>query len=177
MLVPLETLAQEIRARIIKASTETRFDKARDFRISAGYCLTDAQKRIEAGEGGGVTFQQWVAQHIKKPWTDIVPFLGLISRPPAGPAWKPPTPLEAWTKYGWTTSAAGNHWREYNLWRIVIIRKTNGDWHFYIIFSETDKFWSPPYKTADAAKAVAFKALVQYRKSLADDAATQRKAS
>jgi hypothetical protein len=46
-------------------SINTRLNKSHDYQLSAAQQLVEAKRRIEAGEGEGVTFEQWCEAHIK----------------------------------------------------------------------------------------------------------------
>lgn len=63
-LVPLDTLAGEIRACLSKA--EQYAGKADEFRISAGIKLADAKDRVRAGEDGAPDWAGWCAVNLKR---------------------------------------------------------------------------------------------------------------
>ena len=64
-LPPLDDIAAEINVRLQRAA------QADDHRIAAGKLLIDAQKRVEAGEAGDITWSDWVKQHIDRSAGDV----------------------------------------------------------------------------------------------------------
>jgi len=61
----LDHLAREINVRLQRAA------QADDHRIAAGRLLIDAQKRVEAGEAGDITWSDWVKQYIERSPGDV----------------------------------------------------------------------------------------------------------
>jgi hypothetical protein len=183
--VPLDVLARGILVRIDKARMETRSSKAQDFRISAGYCLVEAQERVAAGEAGGLTWPEWITRFLNKPLGQIDALIRLIAAPqpinqPRASTPQPYTPptlkerREAWVNFGWTNSRnkPGNVWREANLWRVTIFKRPNdGLWGVCIAMELGENVWSPMgYERMEVAKTAAFEA-VEFLKARKKEAA------
>ncbi len=163
----LEILAAEIRARIAKGETETRPDKAEDFKISAGYCLVEAYRAVKASGG---LWPEWCAANIRRSLAFIRDLMALIDDrfKPAAPQPRPaqappPQPSPDWhtrprysTRYqhpgpfrdathaafaqSWfnSRSTPGNVWRE--VFVPVVNRGGFESWRA-VVFKKKDGSW------------------------------------
>jgi hypothetical protein len=65
ILVGEEASGPRLALDALAKSINTRLNKSHDYQLSAAQQLVEAKRRIEAGEGEGVTFEQWCEAHIK----------------------------------------------------------------------------------------------------------------
>ena len=179
----LDTLAAEVRARLDKADSEKRLQKALDFRISAAMCLRDAGLRFKT-IGGSAAFWKWIANEVRcskdMVW-DCLALIG-IERPRRTPQDDPyATERKWWTDFTTWTRARGKtsmYKREGD--RKYVVYERDGGWKVSIFPAQErsaasmfrgdvpgEAHHSPEvYPTAEAARHAAFNArvfLAKYR--------------
>jgi hypothetical protein len=78
-LIPLDTLAADINARLEKAEACAR--KQKGHRLAAGLQLIAARKRVEAGEAGEIGWHDWVRANIKRTLRDVQKVMAVARAP------------------------------------------------------------------------------------------------
>ena len=78
-LITLDTLAEDINARLEKAESCAR--KVEEHRLAAGLQLIEARKRVEAGEAGQIGWHDWVRANIKRTLRDVQKVMAIARAP------------------------------------------------------------------------------------------------
>jgi hypothetical protein len=78
-LITLDTLAEDINARLEKAEAYAR--KHKEHRLAAGLQLIEARKRVEAGEAGEIGWHDWVRANIKRTLRDVQKIMAVARAP------------------------------------------------------------------------------------------------